>query len=116
MHLLHRQQDPVGLIIRPTVIVAMAYLMAASCYWIYWSTTAKYPPAGSGEELRLLTSGQFWGATAVQVGLVIALVADGWLIRRSDSTSRNAWLVGIVMAVITLLILQFGLAGSTEPI
>lgn len=103
-------------ILRPTVTAAIVYFGVCAIGYLWILATAKYPPTGSTEPFRLISTTQFAIVSAVNVAFLIAFAVDGYATKRSPPAMRRAHFAGLLLAAFTLVLAQLVAVYAHGPI
>ena len=97
-------------VLRPVTVLSMVWftLVALRFLWLHLTATVV------DGELRFIEGAEFWGATAVQACLLVALGLE--LRRVWGSAERRAHLAGLGLGLVTLGFVQWGLSILVTPI
>lgn len=103
-------------ILRPTVTAAIVYFGVCAIGYLWILATAEYPTSGSTELFRLISTTQFAILSAVNVALFVALAMDGYASKRSPPAMRRAHFAGLLLAAVTLVLVQLVVVYAHGPI
>ncbi|MBI1382718.1 MAG: hypothetical protein GC161_16710 [Planctomycetaceae bacterium] len=84
--------------------------------YVWIVATAKFPTSGSTEPFRLISTTQFATLTAVNVAFLIAFAVDGYASKKSPPAMRRAHFTGLLLAAITLALVQLVAVYAHGPI
>jgi hypothetical protein len=93
-----------GLILRPSVAVTQAWVLAATCWTFLALFTAQAPRYG--EPLRLIDARSFALVSVAHAALVVLLLAELPWVLRAPLGLRRVQLVGQAGALVLLVYLQ----------
>lgn len=96
-----------GYVLRPSVTVALGWFGGLAMWGLYQMAVAKYPTDLS-VEFRLITLQQYLGVSALHLALLVWFVLDARAARKSGLDVRRGQLLGLTIAVLVLLIAQYG--------
>ena len=107
---------PTSFVLRPGVVAVIVYVGLAAVWGVWRICTATLPETGGDEPFRLLTTPRLTSITVLHAGLLLVLVAEGLVARRSGSGLRRGHLVGIALAVLVVALAQWGAVLAHAPI
>jgi len=105
-----------GLLVRPSVLVAITWLVIWSAAFIFHVLVMQLPGPGGAQPFRLLSTAQFSWLSAGNALLLAGLCLDGVLARSSPQGLRRAHWTGLVGSLILLALFQYGLVLAWRPI
>ena len=103
-------------ILRPTVTAAIVYVGVCAIGYLWILATAEHPPSGSTEPFRLVSTTQFAVLSAANVAFLIAFAVDGYSSMKGPPAMRRAHFAGLLLAAVTLVLVQLVAVYAHGPI